>query len=85
MDQLGEKVNLTLTVVNRGPSATPNATLNIFVPTSDAKNSYFLYLFNITTNEVSGGGSITCDNQLINPDNLLPSTGNARRAKRYVL
>ena len=82
MDQLGAKVNLTLTVVNRGPSATPNATLDIFVPTSDAENSYFLYLFDITTSEISGGGSITCDNQPINPDNLMTSTGIARRATR---
>ena len=82
IDELGPKLNLTLTAVNRGPSATPNAAIDIYIPTNDIEESYYIYLFNVTATEIIGGGSVECDNTTLNPLDLQRADG---RSKRYVL
>lgn len=79
MDEIGPPVQLTVTVVNRGPSSAREALLVIYVPTNDVDGSYYLYLFDVID---SGSGSVTCDESLLNPDDLSPPTGGNSRKKR---
>lgn len=74
VDEIGMRVQLTVNAVNRGPSTTSGATLDIFIPTNDVENSYYLYLYDVTVT----GAPATCDRSALNPEGL-PLPGNRNR------
>ena len=76
MDEIGQKVQLTVTVRSGGPSSVSNTTLEIFIPTNDTEGSYYLYLFDIFSMS-----DAVCDRSPLNPDNLADPTGSRRRKR----
>lgn len=76
VDQIGQRVQLTVTAANNGPSVAADSTLDIFIPTNDVEGSYYLYLFSI---DDSGSGTVTCNESPLNPDSLTASMGTRRR------
>lgn len=75
-------MQLSLVAVNRGPSISSNLIIDIFIPTNDNdEDSYYIYLFSVTTPEIAGGGSISCSASELNPQNLPPPASNKR--ERY--
>ena len=66
--------------VNRGPSTSLNTRLEVFIPTNDTLNSFYLYLTNATAIIVDSETIVMdCDFSGINPQNLLTSSSNRRK------
>ena len=78
--EIGPLVNLTLDAANRGPSNAFNVMLDIYIPTNNTSNSFYLYPFNVMTDLAL---SISCDTSRINPQNLQLSRVSGRRSRRY--
>lgn len=78
MDEIGQKVQLTVIVRSGGPSTVFNTSLEIFIPTNDREGSYYLYLFGIVSNNEA---AVTCDPSPLNPDNLRDPVGSSRRRR----
>ena len=79
VDQIGQEVQLSVRVVNNGPSTTARASLDIFIPTNDAgSNLYYLYLFDYSQ---SGSGQISCEGPF-NPQDLPPPSDSRRRRRK---
>ena len=82
MDQLGQRVQLTVTAVNDGPSTAANNLLDIFLPgrSSAQAETYFLYPYRY---EVIVGDSrfISCDEDVLNPQRLPGPVGGNRRKR----
>lgn len=76
MDQIGQRVQLTVTATNIGPSVASDSTLDIFIPTNDVEGSYYLYLFSL---DDTGSGTVACDESPFNPDRLAAATATRRK------